>query len=106
MSEKRELLNGDSAQTVIAVCFVLALLSVTFNFYNFNRLNHLQSFMAMLNNHNIAGMQSQLDQLNTRLEQTQKRVLDLQTQLEAQEKARTAAETMAAAPDPGTDQSR
>jgi len=87
MPEKRTLLNSESLQTVIAVCFVLALLSVTFNFYNFNRLNNLQSFMAMLNNHNITGMQAQLNALDEEIEEANNRLEDVQDQLDEQKKA-------------------
>jgi hypothetical protein len=86
MSENRPLMNRDSLQTVVAVCFVLALLSVTFNFYNFNRLNNHQRFMAELNNHNIAGMQSQLTSLSQGLEAANKRSQDLKKELDEQKK--------------------
>ena len=86
MSENRPLMNRDSLQTVVAVCFVLALLSVTFNFYNLNRLNNHQQFVAELNNHNLAGMQSQLAALNQRLEAVNKRSEDLKRELDEQKK--------------------
>jgi len=41
MSEKSTIISSENTQTVVAVCFVLALLAVAFNFYNYVRIQQL-----------------------------------------------------------------
>ena len=41
MSEKSSIISSENTQTVVAVCFVLALLAVAFNFYNYVRIQQL-----------------------------------------------------------------
>ncbi len=51
------LISGENLQTILAVTFVLALLAVAFNFYNFTR-NQQTYFMAVnANNINVQGIE-------------------------------------------------
>ena len=74
MSEKPQMMSSDSLQTVVAVCFVLALLSVAFNFYNFTRINHVYGFMAELNNYNMQGVSDHLASSSQRIDALTKRL--------------------------------
>lgn len=40
--EGSPVLSSENLQTVVAVCFVLSLLAVTFNFYNFTRVQRAE----------------------------------------------------------------
>jgi hypothetical protein len=60
MSEKRPMISAENQQTVLAVCFVLALLSVVFNFYNYTRINRVISATARMNNINVEQIEENL----------------------------------------------
>ncbi len=74
MSEKPQMMSSDSLQTVVAVCFVLALLSVAFNFYNFTRINHVYGIMSELNNYNMQGVADNLAASGQQINALSKRV--------------------------------
>ena len=42
----RPLISNENLQTVVAVCFVLSLLSVAFNFYNFTRVQRTEKLSS------------------------------------------------------------
>jgi hypothetical protein len=46
LSNNTEIISPANLQTVVVVCFILALLSLAFNFYNFSRVN-----AAIMNTH-------------------------------------------------------
>jgi len=74
MSERPDMISSDSLQTVVAVCFVLALLSVAFNFYNFTQINHVYGFMAELNNYNVQGVVDNLAATSQRIDALDKKI--------------------------------
>lgn len=61
MSEKPTLLiSPENQQTVLAVSFVLALLAVVFNFYNFNQIGRLTAATSQSSNTNVATIEKHL----------------------------------------------
>lgn len=90
MARESRLFTGESLQTVVAVCFVLSLLSVAFNFYNFTRLMQLAKASTAAENYNTAA-------LDTRSMDNTKKVAELEAKLAAVETRLADAEAKAAA---------
>ena len=82
MPEKNQIISSNNLQTVVVVCFVLSLLAIAFNFYNFARINQ-----ALVGNHavNYSSVETDLAIVNrlNRLSNVETRIESLESQLTA-----------------------
>jgi len=83
MNEKRPLISAENQQTVLAVCFVLSLLGVVFNFYNHTRINRVIGASTRMNNINVEQIQTNLNSQAKALSALEKRVADMDGRMNA-----------------------
>ena len=74
------LISESNLQTVVAVCFVLALLSVAFNFYNFTRINAVFNGLADVQNITVSGVNNANQAQADRVTLLEKRIKKLEKQ--------------------------
>ena len=68
------LISGENLQTIVAVTFVLALLAVAFNFFNFTRIQQAYTIAAHVNNENLAGLGGSITDHAAQLQETQVKI--------------------------------
>jgi hypothetical protein len=74
MAEKRSILSEENQPTVIAVCFVLALLALGFGVYDMLQIRGLSMIVQRVNNVNVESINTQLSAATTRLADIEKRL--------------------------------
>ena len=79
MAEKRPILSEENQPTVIAVCFVLALLATGLGVYDMLQTRGLSVQVQRMNNINVESINSQLSATATRLTELEKRLGDVET---------------------------
>lgn len=78
MAEKRSILSEENQPTVIAVCFVLALLALGFGVYDMLQIRGLSMLVQRVNNVNVESINSQLSAATTRLADLEKRLAEVE----------------------------
>lgn len=78
MSDRNQVLSSHNLQTMVAVAFVLVLLSLGFNFYNFARMNQImvglldvEGASIRANARSEEALQRQITELQNRLDEIQ-----------------------------------
>ena len=74
MAERRSILTEENQPTVIAVCFVLALLATGFGVYDLLQIRSLSMFVQRTNNENVEAVNTQLSTAMTRLADLERRL--------------------------------
>ncbi|MBT3221855.1 MAG: hypothetical protein HN348_22490 [Proteobacteria bacterium] len=82
MSEKNQIISAGNLQTVVVVCFVLSLLAIAFNFYNFARINQVMAGTQFVNQDSVETDLAIVNRLN-RISNLEGRLASLETQLTA-----------------------
>lgn len=80
-----KLFDPRNLQTILAVAFVLALLSVTFNFYNFTRIQQLTVISARANEASMQTMTTALVEARQQSKALQEQVDELEARLASME---------------------
>jgi hypothetical protein len=78
MAERRSVLTEENQPTVIAVCFVLALLATGFGVYDLLQIRSLSMFVQRTNNVNVESVNTQLSTAMTRLADLERRLGDIE----------------------------
>jgi len=94
MAERRGLLTEETQGTVLAVCFVLALLATGFGVYNLVSIRTMSAIVAV---HNVAieSQKNEIDASAKRIEELEKKLADAE-----KKRAEMAAAPTEAAPPP------
>lgn len=101
MSDTPKIITTSNMQTVIAVCFVLGLLALAFNFYNFKQIHNVTAGVGNLNIDQIA----RIDQVANpeKVSELEAKVADLEGKLAALEAWKAAEEAEDAAEEEGAE---
>ena len=86
MTERTGLFSGENLQTIMAVTFVLALLALAFNFYNYSTINNAATVLAGINVGSIQKFDGQFVDTNKKIDDLSKQVADMKAAMEAQAK--------------------
>ena len=81
MSDNNSVFATSNLHTVVAVGFVLALLSIAFNFYNFTRMGQVLEATAIAANGNFNAVDAKIQKLNAKVSALEKSNADLKKQL-------------------------
>ena len=87
MARETRLIEPDNQQTLIAVAFVLALLSLAFNFYNYQTLTRAAMFLSSLDLAEFKRSQQQAQDANAEIDALQAEVAALRARLDTLEQA-------------------
>ena len=98
MSESRPMISAENQQTVLAVCFVLTLLTSAFGLYNYSRTSKVISATAHMNNINVENIHGNLKTQGTEITALEAKVTALEGKLTAMTAAAAAAPPATAAP--------
>ncbi len=95
MSDTPKIITTSNMQTVIAVCFILGLLALAFNFYNFKQIHNVTAGVGNLSVDQMA----RIDQVANpqKVADLEAKVTDLEGKLAALEEWRAAEEAKDAA---------